>query len=367
MFAGALARQQADRAVRESEERFRRMADSAPMMVWLSGRDGRRTYVNQRWLDFTGRGLDHELGENWMADVHPRTTGRIWPGPWPARSRRGAPFTVEYRLRRQDREYRWVLDHGVPRRADDGDPAWATWARPSTSPSSGPPSGRSSRPTSSGAPSSGRCTVTWRRSTRAGRIIAVNHAWSRFAVENGGDPIRVSIGASYLDVCQDAAGARGSRRGPDPGSPAHRARRGARRSRSSTRAARPAGERWFEMTAEPLRRPEGGALVTHVDITRRRPAEEAAARQRDDLAHVLRVTTLSELATSLAHEISQPLTAIKANARAARRFLASGQPVSEESRRSLGDIVESADRASLVIDRFVRCFASSAWSGARWT
>ena len=79
------------------------------------------------------------------------------------------------------------------------------------------------------------------------------------------------------------------------------------------------------MTVEPLRRPEGGALVTHVDVTRRRQAEEEARRQRDELAHVLRMTTLGELAASLAHEINQPLAAIVANAQATRRLLDAGR------------------------------------------
>ena len=167
VFASALARQQAERAVRESEERFRRMADSAPMMVWFSGADGRRTYVNQRWLDFTGRSLGLELGETWMESVHPDDCvgSRADAGE---RAGHGA-----------------AVHHGVPAAAAGrGVPvgarprsaptlrqtarSWATSARSSTSPSSAPPSGRCSRPTSCGARSSGRSTATWRRWTSAG-------------------------------------------------------------------------------------------------------------------------------------------------------------------------------------------------------
>src|SRR4029453_4157270 len=141
---------------------------------------------------------------------------------------------------------------------------------------------------------------------KRGRIIAVNQAWGRFAAENGGAPVRVSIGINYLDVCRQAA---------DAGDPdAHRILEAVRNVLAGAgplqleyASRTPGGNRWFEVTIEPLRRPEGGALVTHVDVTRRHQAEEEAEHQREELAHVLRVTTLGELAASLAHEINQPL------------------------------------------------------------
>ena len=118
----------------------------------------------------------------------------------------------------------------------------------------------------------------------------------------------------------------------------------------------PTGERWFEMTAEPLRRPEGGALVTHVDVTRRRQAEGEAERQREELAHVLRTTTLGELAASLAHEINQPLAAIVANAQATRRLLDAGRASRPGVIEALSDIVADAKRASQVIRRLRALF-----------
>src|SRR5439155_20462316 len=81
------------------------------------------------------------------------------------------------------------------------------------------------------------------------------------------------------------------------------------------------GERWFEMAVEPFRRPEGGAVISYIDITRRRHAEEEARRQREELAHAQRVTTLGELSASLAHEINQPLAAIGTKYRAGVRLL----------------------------------------------
>lgn len=98
----------------------------------------------------------------------------------------------------------------------------------------------------------------------------------------------------------------------------------------------------------------GGLLVAR---TRQRRAEAEARRQRDDLARVLRVTTLSELTTSLAHEINQPLTAILANAQAARRLLERGRPSDvKDFEEALSEIVESARHASLVIGRLRALF-----------
>ena len=70
-----------------------------------------------------------------------------------------------------------------------------------------------------------------------------------------------------------------------------------------------------------MNRPEGGAVVSHTDITERRHAEVEAHRSREELAHFLRVSTMGELTTSLAHELNQPLTAILANAQTARHIL----------------------------------------------
>jgi PAS domain S-box-containing protein len=353
VFAGALARQQSEQAVRESEERFRRMADSAPMMVWLSGADGRRTYVNQRWLDFTGRTLGHEIGDTWMEAVHQDDRPDL------ERTLAGAlaadrPFTMEYRLRRRDGEYRWVLDHGLPRRSHDG--ALLGYVGSVVDVTQLRVAQRALLETDLlrsaifGALYGHVAAVD-----KHGRIIAVNRAWGRFAIENGGNPVRVSVGANYLDVCRDATLAGD----PEAGRILDALRKvlaGGTPLQLEYMSRTPAGDRWFEMTAEPLRRPEGGALVTHVDVTRRRQAEGEAERQREELAHVLRITTLGELAASLAHEINQPLAAIVANAQATRRLLDAGRASRPGVVEALADIVADAKRASQVIRRLRALF-----------
>jgi PAS domain S-box-containing protein len=107
-------RKRAESAVRESEQRFRLVANTAPVLIWMAGPDTLCNYFNQPWLDFTGRRLDAELGNGWTERVHPEDLDRCLDTYIQAFDRR-EQFKMEYRLRRFDGEYRWLLDIGVPR------------------------------------------------------------------------------------------------------------------------------------------------------------------------------------------------------------------------------------------------------------
>ena len=105
--------------LRESEERFRLTADTTPTLIWMSGTDRLCTFFNRGWLNFTGRRMEEELGDGWAAGVHPDDLNRCIAVYYKAFDSR-TKFEMEYRLRRYDGEYRWIVDYGVPRFESNG-------------------------------------------------------------------------------------------------------------------------------------------------------------------------------------------------------------------------------------------------------
>lgn len=120
VFRDITQRTLAEQALRESEARFRTMANTAPVMMWLSDFEGKRTFFNQQWLDFTGRTLEQELGLGWIDSVHPDDLQRLLDRNTSSLKARES-FSIEYRLKRFDDQYRWVLVTSAPRRTGDGE------------------------------------------------------------------------------------------------------------------------------------------------------------------------------------------------------------------------------------------------------
>src|SRR5581483_9915866 len=103
----------------EAAEWFRPTADHLPVLIWISDTTKGCTWFNKTWLDFVGRTMEQECGNGWAENVHPDDFERclqIYLTNFDARR----PFQMEYRLRHHTGEYRWILDHGVPRFAPDG-------------------------------------------------------------------------------------------------------------------------------------------------------------------------------------------------------------------------------------------------------
>ncbi|MBF9196419.1 PAS domain-containing sensor histidine kinase [Microvirga terrestris] len=112
-------RMQAEESLRESEARFRNLADNAPVMVWVTEADGTCIYLSRSWYEFTGQTPETGLGFGWLDAVHPDDSG------WSSEVFRTAnaqkePFRLEYRLRRADGTYRWAIDAAAPRFGEDG-------------------------------------------------------------------------------------------------------------------------------------------------------------------------------------------------------------------------------------------------------
>ena len=113
-------RRRAEENLRASETRFRAMADSAPLLIWMCGPDGLCTYLNQGWLEFTGRTIDQELGTGWTDGIFSEDYGRCMDTFQAAFDRR-EPFKLEYRLRRADAVFCWIYVSGTPRFSSDGE------------------------------------------------------------------------------------------------------------------------------------------------------------------------------------------------------------------------------------------------------
>lgn len=111
--------QSKEASLRESEERFRTIADSAPVLIWVDDPNQQSIFYNQTWLKFTGRSLEQELGQGWKQDLHPDDV-QHWSNIYTTAFEAQVPYTLEYRFKRADNEYRWLLETGEPRFLNDG-------------------------------------------------------------------------------------------------------------------------------------------------------------------------------------------------------------------------------------------------------
>jgi len=329
------AQKQAQDALRESEARFRTMANTAPAMIWMSGPDKLCTFFNKGWLDFTGRPLEQELGNGWAEGVHREDFDRcfeVYVNSFDARQ----PFTMEYRLRRSDGEYRWVLDIGTPRFGSDG--MFLGYIGSCIDITERKQAQERFRLVVEASPN-GIVLVN-----AQGHIVLAN-ACAEKLFGYGRDEL---IGQDVeLLVPERFRGEHPAHRADFHAAPAARAM-GAGRELFARR--KDGTELPVEIGISPIQSPEGTLVLSViVDITERKQAEAEARQHREELAHVSRVAIMGEMAGSLAHELNQPLGAIVTNAGAALRLLARDSLSGEKLREVLQDIVADGRRASEVI------------------
>ena len=343
LFLAALIeeRVKGENELRESESRFQSVADAAPVLIWMSGVDKLCTFFNKPWLNFTGRSMEQELGNGWAEGVHQddfETCLRVYTSAFDARQ----SFVMQYRLRRNDGEYRWLSDQGVPRYDPQG--RFAGYI--------------------------GSC-VDVTELVDKDQALRESEERMRVAVE------AVNLGIWEWDLTKDEIWANNARRAllglPVSGKtgfkdfmckvhPDDRARmqqtiddaiRSGKDFDSEYRLLLPDGIlRWmstrgsiqFDNTGKPSR-----LLGISIDITSRKQAELEAERDRAQLSHLSRVALMGEMSASIAHELNQPLAGILSNAAAGQRFLDRGDVDQVEMRELLNDIMADTRRASDVV------------------
>jgi signal transduction histidine kinase len=185
-----------------------------------------------------------------------------------------------------------------------------------------------------------------------GEILLVNKRWTDFATENGGDPSLIGPGVNYLKICDAAADGDAD----EAGAVAEGIRSVVGGERDSFYIQypchSPTEKRWFQVRVS--RCPgEGPArvVVTHESITEARLTEQEIRKHQAELAHLLRVSTVSEMAAGLAHELNQPLASIANFASGCRRRLETGALDAKVMTQALDEIAEQAHRAGEIIRR----------------
>ena len=325
----------AEEELRESEERFRTVANAAPVMIWMADPDKLCTFFNKGWLDFTGRTLEQELGNGWVKGIHSDDLERclkIYGSSFDA----WQPFTMEYRLRRNDGEYRWVLESGTPRFASDG--AFLGYI--------------------------GSCfDITERKlAEEKFRLVLDAAPNAMIMVDSAGminfanAPAATVFGYSLSELI----GRHIETLIPERFRDRHAGYRKGFLSEPSSRAMG-AGRDLFgrrkdgsefpvEVGLNPIRTAQGlFVLASVIDITARKQAELEHQLQHMELARVGRVAVIGELAASLAHEVNNPIAAIVSNASAGQRLIAAGKIETKELNELLADIVADGRRAGEVV------------------
>ena len=291
-------RKHAERALRESEAKFRTLAHLIPQFVWMCTPDGLNVYFNQRWVDYTGLTPEESYGKGWNTPFHPDDKQRAWDA-WNHAVSTGEPYRIESRLRAADGSYRWFLMLGLP--LQDGSGNIATWF--------------------------GTCTDI-EELKRAEESLHLSEERFRVALKNS--PVVVfnqdrELRYTWIDspvlgwAAQDYVGHTDAEIiGGQEGDRLTAIKQGVLRSgigsRTETTVTFQGDTHYYDLTVEPLRDPHGaiaGVACSAVDIT---PVKQAAVKlERLKLgmaAHDLRnpiggILALSEL---LYHEVATLLT-----------------------------------------------------------
>lgn len=334
-------------ALRESERQLQQIVSSIPGLTWSSDEHGATTFWSQQYLDYAGAKLEDVLGYGFVDYIHPDDRQHAMD-TWATTLGSGSPGEAELRLRRADGVYRWFLIRACPffdeagnltqwfgvnvdiedrKGAQDALQASEAALRESE---------RQLQQIVSSIPG-----LTW-KADALGNVTF----WSKGFLDYGGATIEDILGYGFMSYLH-----------PDDHDRVMEVWNGILQSgtqgESEVRIRRADGQyRWFLWRASPFF--DGAGNVTqwfgiNVDIENRKRAEENLRQSQNELAHVTRMTTMGELAVSIAHEVNQPLMAVVTNAGACLRWLNGDPPDLVMARQAAERIVRDGHRAGDII------------------
>ena len=331
---------QADEALRVSERRLDLIINTIPMLAWSTDPTGSVEFLNKRWLEFTGLSAQQASGFGWALAIHPDDTKGLLDY-WQAALVSGTNVDVEARMRRFDGQYRWFLFRASPLRDESG--KIVKWYGTNVDIEDRKRADEELRRSEAFLAEGQRLSRT---GTFAWRPDAMKSVWSeelyRIHEIKSGTPISTDI--AQLRVHPDdiplvnETAARGAETGSDY--------------EHTHRIVMPDGRiKFLQVMARATRDLESrleyiGAVQ---DVTQRLLSEEALTKSRSEIAHIGRVMSMGVLTASIAHEVNQPIGAVRNNAHAALRFLAAEPPDLTEVREALESIVRETYRAGDII------------------
>jgi PAS domain S-box-containing protein len=341
--------------LQSSEDRLRLVIDTIPAYAWSARPDGSVDFINQRFLEFTGRSMADILGWDWGSLVHPNDLTR-YVDEWHGAVANGKPMESEARVRRMDGDYRWLLIRNVPLRDELGN--IVKWYG-----------------TSIDIEERHRAEDALRQSEAylaEAQLLSHTGSWARhvgtraifWSIETfrifGFDPNTTTPTTEiFLERVHpdDRASIKLVENELYKGNNAE----------YNYRVILPDGSiKYIGSVARPISNDSGQVIEfvgTVIDVTEHKRAEEERERLRQlqaDLAHLGRVTTMGELTASLAHEIRQPISAALTNANTCLRWLRRDNPEVEEAREATSRMIQDVTRAADIISRISLLFKKGA-------
>ncbi len=330
--------------LQSNEDRLRRVIDTIPAHAWSTLPDGSVDFTNKRFLEFTGRSLGDLLGWGWGSVVHPDDLAR-YVNQWRAAVAAGEPMESQTRVRRADGEYRWLLIRNVPLRDELGN--IISWYGTAIDIEERHQAEEALQRSEADLNEAQRIshTASWRHDLASGAMAISPEGLRIWGVTPDED-------ASIIDFFY-------GRMHPEDAPVVEQEYAAARLAKAEFqwdfRIVLPDGAvKAIHSVGHPVLNQSGDVVEfvgAAMDVTERKQAEEALRQAQVDLAHVSRVTTLGEMAASIAHEVDQPLSGGVINANACLRFLAGAPPNLGEVRDGLQAIARDGRRAGEVIGR----------------